>query len=380
MAAIDGADRRPSSRRRWLREGQAVADNLAAQWRAAAEGAGLGRAGSNGAGVGFIATPRMVAADLRGAPVLTIELMPSQLAADLAAVADRLAEGMGVAAARVTAQQPGYARVALLLADPLAHTLPLTPGLGLLIGRGEDGNDLRCEPVDLPHLLVQGQTRSGKSSWLYALLAQLAHRAEVEVAGVDPSGITLRPFAATHHRGRIALGLGDLAATEAVLAGLVADMDARLAAMPADRDVLPVGPAWPLRVVVLEEWPAVLRALDTDSTATGKRVRALVARLLAESHKVGYRVVLAAQRAEATIVGGAERAQCAGRLTFRVDGLDSIKLLHTDADTYAAGHIAAPPGIALCTWPGIPLARIRGPWIGSYGDYAAAITAGRPAA
>jgi hypothetical protein len=57
--------------------------------------------------------------------------------------------------------------------------------------------------------------------------------------------------------------------------------------------------------------------------------------MLAEAHKVGFRVVIAAQRTEASIVGSAERAQCAGRLSFRVDSKDSINLLHPDGADYA---------------------------------------------
>jgi S-DNA-T family DNA segregation ATPase FtsK/SpoIIIE len=96
--------------------------------------------------------------------------------------------------------------------------------------------------------------------------------------------------------------------------------------------------------------------------------------MLAEAHKVGFRVVIAAQRAEASIVGSAERAQCAGRLSFRVDSKDSINLLHPDGADYAADHTSSPPGIALCSWPGRPLARLRGPYIGGYGDYVRAVS------
>jgi S-DNA-T family DNA segregation ATPase FtsK/SpoIIIE len=171
----------------------------------------------------------------------------------------------------------------------------------------------------------------------------------------------------------VVLGLSDHERIERVAVELVADMDARLAVMPADRDVLPVSAEYPLVVVVLEELPALLRALDAAEVKRGKRVRALIARLLAEAHKVGYRVVIAAQRAEASIVGAAERAQCGGRLSFRVDSADTVKLLHSDAEDYTAGHTSAEPGIALCTWPGRPLTRMRGPMIGGYGDYVAAV-------
>ncbi|GEL22768.1 hypothetical protein PSU4_17220 [Pseudonocardia sulfidoxydans NBRC 16205] len=354
----------------------AVAE-LVDRWRATIEGTDAARSGASAAGIAYTSGPTVC--DVRiigeaGPIVLTVRLLPGQVPDDVAAVAPRIAEGMGVAAARVRPYRPGYVRVALLLADPLAAELPLVDGPGVLIGRGEDGGELRVDPVDLPHVIVQGQTRSGKSTWLYALLAQLARDPRVEVAGVDPSGITLRPFTSTHHAHRQVLGLGDLVRVEAVLADLVADLDARLAAMPPDRDVLPIGDEWSLRVVVLDEWPALLRALDATDPKQGKRVRALVARLLAEAHKVGHRVILAAQRAEATIVGAAERAQCAGRLSFRVDSRDSLGLLHSDAETFAVEHVSAPPGIALCTWPGRPLARVRGPFLGGYAEYAAVVT------
>jgi DNA segregation ATPase FtsK/SpoIIIE-like protein len=274
----------------------------------------------------------------------------------------------------------GWALVRVLTVDPLAGVLALDAAPGgsprVVLGRDEGGVELAVDDAaDLPHLIVQGQTRSGKSTWLYALLVQLVRQQRVIVAGVDPSGITLRPFAGTRHARWQASGLSDLDALEGVLVALVDDMDTRLAAMPLDRDILPVSDEYPLVVTVLEEYPALLRALDAADPKQGKRCRALVARLLAESHKVGHRVVIAAQRAEAGIVGAAERAQCGGRLSFRVDSADSVKLLHPDAELLAAGHTAAEPGIALCSWPGRPLTRMRGPFLGGYREYSAAITA-----
>jgi hypothetical protein len=364
------------------RERAALAAELADRWRWVVQGTAAARHGASGAGIPVTSVPTVVGVDLGAPPdpiVLTVRLLAGQVPADLIAVGRRIAEGMACAAIRVRPFRPGYVLVALLLVDPLLEPLPLDlRAPGILIGRDEGGEELRVDPVDLPHLIVQGQTRSGKSTWLYALLVQLVRDQRVTVAGVDPSGITLRPFAGTRHAARQALGLGDLAAAEAVLAGLVAEMDARLAAMPEDRDVLVVDEARPLVVVVLDEYPALLRALDAAAgpkDAPGKRVRSSVARLLAESHKVGFRVVIAAQRAEATIVGAAERAQCAGRLSFRVDSADSVKLLHNDAEEYAAEHASTSPGIALCTWPGAGLRRLRGPWLGDYSTFAQVIRA-----
>ncbi|QJY46945.1 FtsK/SpoIIIE domain-containing protein [Pseudonocardia broussonetiae] len=322
-------------------------------------------------------TPEVTNVEL-GTPLrMTVRMLEGTVPAALARAGHLIAPHLGGVALRVADRGFGWAVVTVLTSDPLAGSLelPPSPRAGVLLGRDEGGENLEVDPVELPHLIVQGQTRSGKSTWLYALIVQLLRHLNVVVAGVDPSGITLRPFTGTAHARWQASGLADPHALEAVLVALVADMDARLAAMPLDRDILPISAEHPLVVTILDEYPALLRALDAADPKQGKRVRALVARLLAESHKVGHRMVIAAQRAEASIVGAAERAQCGGRLSFRVDSADSVKLLHSDAELLAGGHTSARPGIALCSWPGRPLTRIRGPYLGGYGAYAAAVTA-----
>ncbi|MCX6463785.1 MAG: FtsK/SpoIIIE domain-containing protein [Pseudonocardiales bacterium] len=366
--------------RRAHRLDEAEVDALVAGWERAVLGAGFVRTVATVTGPTVIA-PRIVHVVLGPPAVLTVRLEPGQTVPDLRALSRRLAPHLGAYGLRVDPIGHGdHARVTLLVADPLAAVVPLSPGPGVLLGRGEDGACLRVEPADLPHLIAQGATRSGKTRWLYGLLGQVAHRADVEVAGIDPSGLTLRPFTGTRHGARQVCGLADLHRVETVLADLVAAMDARLAAMPVHLDVVPLDAATPLLLVVLEEYPGLLRALDAADTKAGKRVRGLVARLLAEGHKAGVRVVLVAQRAEATIVGGAERAQCEGRLSFRTDTVESLRLLHPDADDLAAEHAAAPPGVALVSWPGRPLARLRAPHVPSYAEYAAAVTSTTPGA
>ena len=87
-----------------------------------------------------------------------------------------------------------------------------------------------------------------------------------------------------------------------------------------------------------------------------------------------------AQRAESNLIGGAERDQCDGQLTFRVGSMESVRLLHPDAHLdLVAGHDTAPDGVALLTWPGVPgLVRARAPWIGGYEQYCRRITAAVP--
>jgi len=277
----------------------------------------------------------------------------------------RIARSMGAQSLRVEARGFTHALVTLLTEDPLDRVLSLPEGPltgPVLIGTDEQGQDLTVGPGDLGHLAVQGATGSGKSAFLYALLSQLAARDGVTVTGVDPSGILLRPF-----RGSL-LGLTDPEIIADHVHRLVVEMDQRIKRIPRDRDCLPESEG--LRFLVFEEYPGLLRYLDAADPKIGKRVRALVARLLAEGRKAGLRVILVAQRAEAAVIGSTERGQCSTRVSFRVDGPDAVKLLHPDADPdTAAAHASSTPGVALVSSPGRPLTRVRAPWIGGYSEY-----------
>ena len=296
------------------------AQGIADQWRGTCLGAGVGLQVQTASGPTDV-LPTVTA--VHGPDRFTVQLSPGMIADDLRDHARRLAAGMGAATLRVT-EHPGRplaVSVTLLAVDPLVGVIdlpdrPLSDGT-LWLARTEDGRDITCHPDQLPHIIAQGRTRSGKSAWTYALLAQVAHHRDVTVAGVDASGLLLRPFAGTRHERWQAVGLRDLARIEQVLAELVDEMDRRIEALPPLVDRLATTAADPLVLVVLEEWPAVLRTLDADPNdkTRGRRVRALVGRLLAESHKAGMRALMIAQRAESNLIGGAERDQCDGRLT-----------------------------------------------------------------
>lgn len=370
---IDAPERRT---RRERYDDHRDAEALAWAWRQACEGAGLCRTVDTPTGA-TTTTPKVTAVRLGRRPELLVALLPGQLPADVRAVANRLAPHLGAVALRVEARGPIHVRVTLLDADPLDGAVPLAPGAGLHLGRDENGAELRLDPVDLPHTIAQGVTRSGKSVWTYGLLAQLAHRPDAVVAGCDPTGLLWRPFVGSRHAPWQSSGLADPGAHEKVLAAVVAEMDARIADLPLDRDTIAVGPGRPLLVCVLEEYPGLLRVLDAAKVRgddPAARVRALVSRLLAEGAKAGVRVVILAQRAEAGTVGALERAQCSLRISFRCDNRAAVELLHPGAPpALADAHTSAPPGIALVSRPGHDLARVRAPYLGGYSQYAAAV-------
>lgn len=377
------------ARRHTRRVDEQLAGELADQWRQVAEGAGIGRSGASDAGIPFTAVPRVEHVDL-GAPdaALTVRLMPGQLVTDISRVSRRLAAGMGYPAVRVVGMSNGRVRIVLLSSDPLAAIVGAVPAAEsalspLVVGVGEDGRPVTLELGPAAHMVVQGTTGSGKSVGLYSLLGQVVRAPDVRVTGVDPTGLLLGPWA-----GRRVLPIGNIPGPVCgtadpgryvlVLDQLVREMDRRIANLPAGADQVELGPDCPVLLVVLEEHPATLRILDGHDPKLGKLYRALVGRLLAEGRKAGVRVVLVTQRADAAIVGAYERGQASHRISFRVDSLDAVRMLHPDGTAdVVAEHATAPAGVALLTAPGVPLTRLRAPWV-TYAAYCAAVTGPRP--
>lgn len=361
LATLDVLD----ARVRWL-----------ALWRRAAEGCELATVVHVAAGVTVVA-PELGAvldADQDDRPTrLLVRMREGQLVGDYRAVGEPLALALGCARVRVVERGGRWIELVLLDVDPLAAVIPHQRRPVPVIGHGEDGERIEVDWSARGHTVVQGQTGSGKSVWTYGQLAAAAPDPGVLVCGLDPTGLLWRPFTGSRHAPWQVSGLSeDLDAHVELLGRLVEEMDRRIAEMPADRDAVQTGPALPLLLVVLEEYAGLLRAADLAGKATAGKVRALVGRLLAEGRKAGVRLLLIVQRADAAVVDGLARAQCATRISFSVDSGEAVRMLHPAAEG-TADLLAALPGVALLTMPGRPLCRFRAELLDGYGAYVAAV-------
>lgn len=382
-----GAFRRWLDARRCLRNDEALANFYVNRFAGTMRTLGLMNDTFSAAGVPGTRAPEVTSVMLGPAPRMFFQPLPGQVLADFEEVASRLAKALGMARVRLT-EHKSLIRMDLVKVDPLLTTVELPAPVRsvrqpITLGLAESGELVRVALADIAHLIFQGATRSGKSRMTYGLLAQLAGCRDLMLVGSDITGILLRPFAETRHADGIVLGGTDLERHVTAFEDLVELMHQRHTRIPKHLDVLPITDQDPLILGVIEEYGVlvdVLGAHDTQhKTKLQARFRAAVRSILAGGAKVGFRILLITQRADATGpagIGSFERGQASVRLTFRVDTHEAVKLLHPAAPkAVAEDHAFSPAGIALLSGPELPLARLRSPSIGDYGVYADAVAA-----
>ena len=209
----------------------------------------------------------------------------------------------------------------------------------LVAGRTVTGSNIVFDPAAGGHASITGRTRSGKSSLLYSLLVQLKGK-PVKVCGADPSGVLFSALGEGLGGSDLrALTLRDPQRIETVFNELVELMDARITALlSARRDKFTdFSASFPLVIVLVEELPGLLAGLEALDKSVGAKtadrvelkVRAALQRLALEGAKVGVRVWLVSQRADANILGGVLRAQLTAKFSFAQDQT-GLKMLHED--------------------------------------------------
>ncbi|GCB48562.1 FtsK/SpoIIIE domain-containing protein [Streptomyces sp. NL15-2K] len=291
---------------------------------------------------------------------VAVRLHAGQTPATYMKAADALVHAWKVHAVRVASPERGLVLLTATATDPLQRpglaTAP-TELLSALIGALETGGAWVMNLRLVPHWLIAGATRSGKSTLLARLITQLAPQ-PVALVGIDcKGGMELGLFT-----GRLSALATCRREAVAVLSALVVDMQDRMSACRSAG----VRSIWelpdklrPIPVVVIVDEIAELYLADgtRDSKAETEQCSTLLLRLAQLGAALGLHLVVAGQRVGSDLGPGvtALRAQLGGRICHRVNDPGTAEMalgdLNKDAVAVAQAITAEERGVAVCTGP-----------------------------
>ncbi|MBX4199318.1 DNA translocase FtsK 4TM domain-containing protein, partial [Candidatus Saccharibacteria bacterium] len=203
--------------------------------------------------------------------------------------------------------KPATVTVHGLLSSPEWHELK-SP-LGFVIGKDIAGNPIVGNLDNMPHLLIAGQTGSGKSVMINTLLTSLLYRnspADLKLILVDPKQVEMAPYADIPHL--LAPVITEPEKCISALKWAVAEMERRLRtfAEVGKRNIgeynnLKSEEGMPYIVIVIDELADLMMMAARD-------VEALIVRLAQKARASGIHLVIATQRPSVDVITGLIKA------------------------------------------------------------------------
>jgi S-DNA-T family DNA segregation ATPase FtsK/SpoIIIE len=286
--------------------------------------------------------PRVTQYTLRppaGVKLSRITALDSNIALDLGANAIRMEApipGKKAVGIEVPNVKSATVRVASILSAP--EWKNLSSPLGIVIGKDIAGLPVVGSLDKMPHMLVAGQTGSGKSVMINALLTSLLYRnspSELKLILVDPKQVEMAPYADIPH-----LLTPVITEPEKCISALkwaVAEMERRYRTLAENkkRNITEYNnvmkeEGMPYIVIVIDELADLMMMAARD-------VEALIVRIAQKARAVGIHLVLATQRPSVDVITGLIKANVPARIAFTVasqvdsrtiiDGVGAEKLL-----------------------------------------------------
>src|SRR5207253_288165 len=169
----------------------------------------------------------------------------------------------------------------------------------------------------MPHVLVAGQTNSGKSVMINSILTSLLYRnspSDLKLILVDPKQVELKPYDDIPHL--LAPVITEPEKCISALKWTVAEMERRYRALAevhrrniAEYNTLKKEEGMPYIVIVIDELADLMMMAARD-------VEALIVRIAQKARAVGIHLVLATQRPSVDVITGLIKANIPARIAF----------------------------------------------------------------
>jgi S-DNA-T family DNA segregation ATPase FtsK/SpoIIIE len=293
----------------------------------------------------------------------------------IVALADDLALGLKAMSVRVVAPIPGKAAVGVEIPNRHRATVYLRDVLGtkefaneslqlpLALGKESSGAPMVADLTQMPHLLIAGETGSGKSVCINSLILSFVYRAQprdVRLLLIDPKRVELSvyngiphlvdkvvvdPKDAARRLQRVVLHMEERYKLFAhVGARNLQSYNRKMALEPPAEDPeapgIHSGPL-PLLVVVIDELADLMMTAQSD-------VENAIMRLAQMARAVGIHLIVATQRPSVDVLTGVIKANFPARISFRVASkVDSRTILDMNGAEALLGKgdmLFVPPG------------------------------------
>lgn len=250
----------------------------------------------------------------------------------ISALDDNLAYSLAAQSIRIEAPIPGKKAVGIEVPNVKPATVRLASimsspqwqndasPLSFIIGKDISGTPILADLTKMPHVLVAGQTNSGKSVMINTILTSLLYRnspSDLKLILVDPKHVELTPYNEVPH-----LLTEVITEPEKCISALkwaVAEMERRYRTL-AEAKCRNIGEyndqkkeeGMPYIVIVIDELADLMMMAARD-------VEALIVRIAQKARAVGIHLVVATQRPSVDVITGLIKANVPARIAFTVN-------------------------------------------------------------
>lgn len=250
--------------------------------------------------------------------------------------------------------------------------------LSFAIGKDISGSPVVGELNKMPHLLVAGQTGSGKSVMINTLLCSLLYRnapSDMKLILVDPKQVEMAPYADIPHL--LTPVIVEPEKTISALKWAVNEMERRYSLLAEEkvRDIASYNAKVKDKHVSVEDEDGNMQEVDEgrmpyvviviDELAdlmmvAARDVEALIVRIAQKARAVGIHLVLATQRPSVDVITGLIKANIPARIAFTVASqVDSRTIL----DQIGAEKLLGQGDMLMKTATMPKPKRIQGAWV-----------------